>query len=221
MANSSMKIRAEECDVLLIVEQEVLRAGLRAILDRVGHVHSAVALDAVRELPRALGADGRPSVLIVDIVNWRRLGGMRELIAPGAARVIVVAGAEHGAHAGDLSVLPFDGILSADEISAETLGDALRQVLRGDLLLTAGLARGLVTRARATETGSSPRVGSLTSREMEALKKLAGGMSNKQIARALGITTHGVKRLVGSVLLKMGATNRTEAAALAIRSGIV
>ncbi|MDO0930293.1 LuxR C-terminal-related transcriptional regulator [Streptomyces sp. DG2A-72] len=62
---------------------------------------------------------------------------------------------------------------------------------------------------------------SLTSRETETLELLADGLSNKQIARALRISTHGAKRLVGAVLLKLGAPNRTAAVAIAMHAGLV
>ncbi|WP_381804006.1 response regulator transcription factor [Streptomyces niveus] len=61
----------------------------------------------------------------------------------------------------------------------------------------------------------------LTSREHEALGLLGQGLSNKQIARSLGISPHGAKRLVGSILLKLGSPNRTAAVVTAMRTGLI
>lgn len=61
----------------------------------------------------------------------------------------------------------------------------------------------------------------LTYREGQTLDLLAKGLSNKQIARQLDISSHGVKRLVASLLLKLGAPNRTAAVVYAIRAGII
>jgi DNA-binding CsgD family transcriptional regulator len=61
----------------------------------------------------------------------------------------------------------------------------------------------------------------LTGRERETLGLLVKGLSNKQIARRLAISSHGAKRLVASVMLKLDAPNRTLAAVTAVRTGIV
>ena len=67
----------------------------------------------------------------------------------------------------------------------------------------------------------APRSVALTSRESQALALLAKGMSNKEIARTLGVSLHGAKRLVGSILIKLGAQNRTAAVVNAIAAGII
>jgi two-component system nitrate/nitrite response regulator NarL len=61
----------------------------------------------------------------------------------------------------------------------------------------------------------------LTAREKETLDLLAQGLSNKQIAKSLAISAHGAKRLVGVVLMKLGAPNRTTAVITAINEGLV
>jgi len=70
-----------------------------------------------------------------------------------------------------------------------------------------------------------PRRGSddfqLTSRELDVLALLAEGRSNKEIARALGISVHTAKFHVGSLLDKLDATGRTDAVAHAARRGII
>jgi DNA-binding CsgD family transcriptional regulator len=61
----------------------------------------------------------------------------------------------------------------------------------------------------------------LSARELEVLRHLAEGASNKAIARMLGISAHTVKFHVAAILDKLGATSRTEAATLAIRAGLL
>ena len=61
----------------------------------------------------------------------------------------------------------------------------------------------------------------LTRREQEVLELIAGGRSNKRIALELGIAEKTVKTHVGHVLAKLGVTDRTQAALLAVRDGLI
>jgi DNA-binding NarL/FixJ family response regulator len=70
---------------------------------------------------------------------------------------------------------------------------------------------------REDEPGERPDA--LTEREVEILALLAGGLSNQQIARDRSISTRTVERHIGNIYLKIGAHNRAEATAYAIRNG--
>ena len=63
--------------------------------------------------------------------------------------------------------------------------------------------------------------GALTARELEVLRLVARGLSNKEIAADLGITTHTVKYHLAAVLEKLGVRSRTEAVSLGVRTGLV
>ena len=72
----------------------------------------------------------------------------------------------------------------------------------------------------------SPRVAAdvevpLTQRESEVLRQLAFGLTNKEIAQALGISYETVKEHVQHVLRKVGVSDRTQAAVWAVRKGLV
>jgi len=71
------------------------------------------------------------------------------------------------------------------------------------------------------ELGPGRRRTTLSPREREVLRLFAGGHSNKQIARALGITERTVKFHVTSILNKLGAENRAQAVALAAQRGLL
>ncbi|WP_431442677.1 LuxR C-terminal-related transcriptional regulator [Actinophytocola sp.] len=103
------------------------------------------------------------------------------------------------------------GFLTLGDLNAQALLDALRQIAAGDMPMSTGLARDLLT--------LSPRP-RLTPREREALQLLVEGLSNKQIARRLSISEHGAKRLVANILSKMDCSNRTLAVAKALREGV-
>ena len=73
-------------------------------------------------------------------------------------------------------------------------------------------------RAPADEVAPPER---LTAREREVLELIARGLSNKRIARELGIAEKTVKTHVGHVLAKLGVSDRTQAALHAVRAGLV
>jgi len=82
----------------------------------------------------------------------------------------------------------------------------------------------LVVSERVVSTsapGAVAQEGTLTARELEVLRLVARGLSNKEIAADLGITTHTVKYHLAAVLEKLGVRSRTEAVSLGVRKGLV
>ena len=75
--------------------------------------------------------------------------------------------------------------------------------------------------AAAAEPAFAPLVEPLTAREIEVLELLAEGLSNKGIARRLGISDQTVKFHVSSLTGKLGAHSRTAAVRLAVRRGLI
>jgi DNA-binding CsgD family transcriptional regulator/pimeloyl-ACP methyl ester carboxylesterase len=74
--------------------------------------------------------------------------------------------------------------------------------------------------ALAANRPPAPSPGGLTPRETEVLRLLAGGESNAQIARRLGLSTHTIERHVANLYRKIGARGRADATAYAVRSGL-
>jgi DNA-binding NarL/FixJ family response regulator len=83
----------------------------------------------------------------------------------------------------------------------------------------------LVVSERVVSTAAPGAVarggGALTARELEVLRLVARGLSNKEIAADLRITTHTVKYHLAAVLEKLGVRSRTEAVSLGVRTGLV
>ena len=103
---------------------------------------------------------------------------------------------------------------------SEKLIEAIRGALRGELAWTREELR------RVTGALATPRVVSdvevpLTQRESEVPSQLANGLTNKEIAAALGISYETVKEHVQHILRKIGVTDRTQAAVWAVRKGLV
>jgi DNA-binding NarL/FixJ family response regulator len=106
------------------------------------------------------------------------------------------------------------GVLYKD-VDPDALVRAIRSVHDGHLLLAPEAAGPLVRSAGTWGPGAG--LDALTSREREVLAELAKGRSNREIARALGVSEKTVKAHVSSVLAKLGVQDRTQAALLAVR----
>ena len=115
-------------------------------------------------------------------------------------------------------------IVIAVEIDDPVLADRLASLLDGieGLRLAApGEAATVAIIARDRPSAAEPHGFDLTPRELDVLALLAEGASNKTIARRLGISAHTAKFHVGSLLVKLDATGRTDAVAHAARRGVI
>jgi DNA-binding NarL/FixJ family response regulator len=118
------------------------------------------------------------------------------------------------------AALGADGYLLDVDLTVPALADALAKLAAGAVPMSPALVRRMMSRIR-TGAPAPPRRPALTPRETQTLTLLAEGLSNKQIARRLDITLHGVKRHVASVLVKLDSPNRTLAVATALRDGLL
>jgi DNA-binding NarL/FixJ family response regulator len=99
-------------------------------------------------------------------------------------------------------------------------GSLLQPVVASKLLRHVG-GRPSASETGARQTGQMAHIEELTERELEVLRLLAQGMPNKEIAAHLVISERTAKFHVSSIMSKLGATNRTEAVALAAQHGLI
>jgi two-component system NarL family response regulator len=199
--------------VLIADDHEVVREGLVAMIDRQADMRvvaqAADGLAAVR-----LWREERPDVALLDLRmpgldGVGVIGRVREL--DPAARILILTtydGDEdiyRGMRAGAKAYLLKDA-------PRKQLLDCIRAVNAGDTYVPPDVAVKLAAQASGER---------LTDREVEILVLMAMGDTNKVIARKLDITEGTVKTHVKSVLSKLGANSRTEAAAVAARRGLI
>jgi two-component system, NarL family, nitrate/nitrite response regulator NarL len=204
----------------LRVDNELLRQGMRALLGRIP------GIEVVQVHPDRSDVQLPPPTLPdVLIVTPAEHSWTEELLRdrPSRPQVLLLVHQAQVRAPETFAEGPVDGVLLQEELSTEILADAISRLGIGQAPIPAQMVRTLLGRSTGTR-GSTPaftgRV-ALTAREMETLELLAAGMSNKQIARALSVSSHGAKRLVGSVLMKLGAPNRTAAVVNAFKEGLV
>jgi NarL family two-component system response regulator LiaR len=211
--------------VLIVDDHAVVREGLRTFLElQDGLEVVGEAADGEQALART--EELNPDVVLMDLVMPRLdgVGAMRALRARNAsARVIVLT-----SFLDDERLMPAiqegaAGYLLKDVEPAE-LARAIRAAHAGEAILDPTVAARLVSAiSRGTgPAGHGPRPDhKLTRREAEVLALIAGGRSNKRIAFELGISEKTVKTHVGHLFAKLDVTDRTQAALLAVREGLV
>jgi DNA-binding NarL/FixJ family response regulator len=216
---------AERIRVLVVDDHAVVRRGLKAFLD--GEPDLEVVGDAeggaqALELLARLASEGRrPQVVVMDL-QMEPIDGIEltRQIRTRYSDVEVVALTSFGEEervraaleAGASGFLLKDS--DADEVSA-----AIRAAHRGELPLDPAIARGLTSSLRA-EARDGPDA-ELTTREIEVLRLLGGGKSNKEIAAELQISERTARTHVSNILGKLDLTSRTQAALWAVRQGLV
>lgn len=207
--------------VLVSVGSEMERRGMRTMLDPLPQVAEVVTCSDMQETIRILHS-GQFNVLIVAMAS--DLEGLKKIAAQAAQQhvrtVVLLRSLDEGA-ASSLGGLSVDGFLLEDELTEHSLREALSSLVKGEMAMPGRLARRLLAQIRKLERAEAERPFLLTPREQQALVLLADGMSNKQIARRLGISEHGAKRHVANVLAKLNCPNRTLAVALALRYGLL
>jgi DNA-binding NarL/FixJ family response regulator len=117
-----------------------------------------------------------------------------------------------------------NGFLDWADLRPETLREALADLEAGRFHVSATLARRSVTAPDQTGGDTTSKRASmiaLTAREHQVLRLIAEGQSNRQVARSLSISEHGVKRTVGIILAKLNCPNRTLAVVRAMESGLL
>jgi two-component system, NarL family, nitrate/nitrite response regulator NarL len=219
--------RAQRPIRLLIADDEALfREALHLLLETrpdfkvVGHASDGVEAVA---LTRKL----KPDVLLLDLA-MPRLPGLEALrsIAEGSlpVRTILVTGRMtrgdvltallHGAH----------GIVMKDA-PPDLLFESIRAVMKGQYFIQPDMVASLVSAIRESRPGPSPapptRRFHLTPRELDVVKAVVDGHSNKDIARMLGVTEPTVKHHLTSIFDKVGVSTRLELALFAMHHGVV
>jgi DNA-binding NarL/FixJ family response regulator len=103
----------------------------------------------------------------------------------------------------------------------ETMLRAIRAVAKGESLLGPTIAQRMIRQFSAADPVKTALGDDLTQREVEVLKRIAEGLSNKQIGQQLAISEKTVKNHINNILSKLHLYDRTQATLFAIRSGLV
>ncbi|HYN97290.1 MAG TPA: response regulator transcription factor [Pilimelia sp.] len=209
--------------VLVVDDDELIRVGLRAVIDAQPDLRVVGDAADGAEVP-PLVARLRPDVVLMD-VRMPAIDGIqatRHLLATAAAppRVLVITTFENDDHVYEALRAGASGFLLKRARPAEVVA-AIRVVARGESLLFPAAIRRLAAAHGTAGGGDLVRAARLTEREADVLRLVAAGLSNAEIAADLVVGVETVKTHVGNVLSKLGARDRTQAVIAAYESGFV
>jgi DNA-binding NarL/FixJ family response regulator len=209
--------------VLLVDDEPLVRAGLRAVLEAqpdIEVVGEAADGAAVIPLVRQL----RPDVVAMD-VRMPLLDGIEATRAvlrtvEDPPKILVVTTFENDEYVYEALRAGADGFLLKRARPAEIV-NAVRLVAEGDSLLFPAAVRALAAEYGNGAARTAFAEAALTDREAAVLRLMARGLSNAEIATQLIVGSETVKTHVSAVLAKLGARDRTQAVIAAYESGFV
>lgn len=211
--------------IVIVDDHVMLRDGIVSILqkeadfDVVGEAGSvASAISTIKETA--------PDLVLMDygLPDGNGLDATREILAmlPATNVVLLTVHEEDD--------LLFSAIRSGAKgyllkyISAKDLLAALRNLVHGDAALLPTERRRILSEFAKTDARSTPgddNLPDLTTRELEVLKLIENGATNREIALDLSISPYTVKNHIHNILDKLSVSDRREAAAIAVRRGLI
>ena len=208
----------EQIRVMIVDDHEVVREGLRALLNRrpnmcvVAEAHSVES--AIAEATRT-----KPDVIVMDV----RLGdgsgveACREIRAeePGTRVIMLTSYADEEAVIASI-IAGASGYL-LKQTRGQTLADAISTVASGESLLDPAVTANVMERLRAGSEHRRDELSQLSGQEQRILALIAEGKTNKEIASEIFLSHKTVKNYVSSILSKLNLRRRSEAAAFVAR----
>lgn len=208
--------------ILIADDHSVVRAGLRALLERQGRFR-VVAEAATGEEAVAKAQESQPDVAVLD-VRMPGVSGIeacRQIIetVPGCRVIMLTSYAEDELLFAAIQAGASGYVLK--RIGDNELIQAIERVSRGEGMLDPAMTATVFTEMRkANQAQHAAAFASLTSQELAVLALVAEGLTNRQIAIKLYLGEGTVRNYVSSVLQKIRASNRAEAAAYAVKNNI-
>lgn len=208
--------------ILVADDHSVVRAGLKALLERQGNL-KVIAEASSGEDAIARAKEVKPDVAVLDI----RMPGVsgieacRQIVnsVPSCKVIMLTSYAEDELLFAAIQAGAAGYVLK--RIGDNELIHAIERVSRGEGMLDPAMTTAVFSEMRkASEAQHAAAFANLTPQELAVLSHVADGLTNRQIAVKLYLGEGTVRNYVSSVLAKIGASNRAEAAAYAVKNNI-
>jgi len=207
--------------VLIVDDHPVTRDGLRTAFNMADEIE-VVGEAASGEEAIHVVAETKPDIVFMDV----RMPGMNGIQATRQIRennpdtkIILFTIDESRASVAEAIQAGVSGYLLKDASVGELI-NAARQAMAGKAVIHPSLTQAFIEEVQLVDRPSSPEA-PLSPREVEILQKIAYGATTKEVADQLGISFHTVKTHLERIFEKLGANDRAQAVAIAIRQGLV
>jgi DNA-binding NarL/FixJ family response regulator len=203
--------------VYLLDDHEVVRQGLRALLEGAGDIEvvgeSGSAADATHRIPAL-----RPDVAVLDarLPDGSGIEVCRSVRAVDASIRALILTSYDDDEALFAAIMAGASGYVLKEIKGTDLVSAVRQVAAGNSLIDPSMTARVLERVRNPHP-TAPELEQLTEQELTLLALIAEGLTNRQIGEQMFLAEKTIKNYVSSILSKLGLERRTQAAVLASR----
>jgi DNA-binding NarL/FixJ family response regulator len=226
------KERANSLGVLMIGFSPIIREGLHAILTKDDSIElvgdSMDGSEALLHIKRA-GERGRPVNVVLTETRSGKVDGVQatKLIKDAFPEIAVLVLTENinDSYVIDAIHAGAGGYLFIKDVSPEVLTQSIHRVVQGRTQITTQLlhtaVEALLQNGRKTLADCTNEAAHLTGREVDVLRLMGNGDSNKIISATLGITLGTTKKHVRNIMDKMQTRSRTQVAIIAARAGLV
>lgn len=205
---------AETIKIMLVDDHEVVRTGIRTILERrpgftiVGE--AGTAAEAV-----AVASESKPDVIVMDVrlPDGNGVEATREIrgARPETKVIMLTSYADDEAIYGSIMAGAAGYLLK--QTRGQSLAEAIERVAAGESLLDPAVTAQVLERIRSLTSGEGDELASLSEQERKILAHIAEGKTNKEIAEDVFLSDKTVKNYVSSILSKLNLRRRSEAAA--------
>jgi DNA-binding NarL/FixJ family response regulator len=200
--------------VLLVDDHEVVRLGLRTLLDKRETLTVVGEAGSVEEAISA-ARQSRPDVIVMDIrlPDGNGVEACREIRdeMPQTKVLMLTSYADDEAVYGSIMAGASGYLLK--QTRGQNLAEAIERVARGESLLDPSVTEKVLARMRQLASGEGEELATLSSQERKILGLIAEGKTNKEIAQDVYLSDKTVKNYVSSILSKLNLRRRSEAAA--------
>ena len=210
--------------VVLIDDQHLVRAGLRALLERPGDITVVAEADDGASGVVAVGAE-RPDVVLMDL-RMPRVDGItatrRIMAEPGlrSVKVLVLTTFDADEHVFDAIRAGASGYLLKDA-GPDELRRAVRLTAAGEAVLAPTITRRVLQLVTSGHRPDAARLAVLTDRERQVLAEVGRGRSNAEIAAELHMSPDTARTHVSRIMAKLQARDRVRLAIIAYETGLV
>ena len=200
--------------ILLVDDHEVVRMGLRTLLEKRETLTIAGEAGSVAEAV-SVAQHSRPDVIVMDIrlPDGNGVEACREIRGdmPDTKVIMLTSYADDEAVYGSIMAGASGYLLK--QTRGQNLAEAIERVARGESLLDPSVTEKVLARMRSLAAGEGDELAALSVQERKILGLIAEGKTNKEIAKDVFLSDKTVKNYVSSILSKLNLRRRSEAAA--------